>query len=874
MGRNSRNSSLFFKCKNVPYSSRPRHRVQNAPSGQNDTRDVSSMRAALNEEVSRHPHAAGVNLIGVPSSLRMEQSSPTTEHPLPHHDSATEINSIGAHGESIVDPGVLTTCEETQQVPMEEDNEQAITTKTWEDLGNGNRSETFLFDLSDTELMDEDSDVDLSEDESSTLNDSQSFEESFDDEEADEIPAKKDEEPLHPSLPLSKQDVLQLVLIYFMRHKLTNVALCDLLAMINVIIGKKSLPENYETFSNYFSFDKYQRQFICSSCGLYTGEEKGVCTNCSGTKFSFFVVFDIAANIANILKRNWSSIVEHKQKSKSSPVVTDIVNAAMYKHKTSKHNITLSMNTDGVKVFNSSKRSLWPVMFQVNDLPPKVKFLRKNIVVAALWLGDHEPPMDAYLKPVMEILNTLFTGGLDIGIVKIDKIEVTACLADTLGRCKIQNFKQFNGYEACGFCYHPGDLNGRQVRYGYRTTVVKRNHYDTLKAMTTSAATNQSIKGVKGISPLIYLPNFDLIRGCPIDFMHCVLLGVCKQLCKIWFETPRSTCYVKSKISSIDSFLMTILDFNESSRRPRKISDRASWKANEWLHWLIHYSVVPLKFILPSPFYKHFLLLVRTISDLLQNSISEETFNICEQRMQKFVESFENLYGLQEMLYNVHLLTHIVDCSKDHGPLWAFSLLPFEDMNGVFKKFIKGPKEPLIQISNRCSIQSYVHNSLIESSPSTIDYLTKLNSIKYCESKKTDYTFNLDISIPNLYSSNRQFTVFSRLKFLNFLYKPMNYDSNDQKHSNKSNNDCYFSVEEDGEFIFGAIQKILSDANGFYFLISPLEIKAVNDLLLEAQFVKQKNVLVKINDTLTKYLLLEFKGRMFLRKLMYTLHVD
>lgn len=217
-----------------------------------------------------------------------------------------------------------------------------------------------------------------------------------------------------------------------MRHKLTNVALCDLLAMINVIIGKKSLPENYETFSNYFSFDKYQRQFICSSCGLYTGEEKGVCTNCSGTKFSFFVVFDIAANIANILKRNWSSIVEHKQKSKSSPVVTDIVNAAMYKHKTSKHNITLSMNTDGVKVFNSSKRSLWPVMFQVNDLPPKVKFLRKNIVVAALWLGDHEPPMDAYLKPVMEILNTLFTGGLDIGIVKIDKIEVIISLGKNL----------------------------------------------------------------------------------------------------------------------------------------------------------------------------------------------------------------------------------------------------------------------------------------------------------------------------------------------------------------------------------------------------------------------------------------------------------
>lgn len=209
-----------------------------------------------------------------------------------------------------------------------------------------------------------------------------------------------------------------------MRHKLTNAALGDLLAMINIIIGKKRLPENYETFRKCFAFDEYERRFICSSCGLFTGEDKNVCTNCSSTKFSFFVVFNLAANIANILKRNWSSIVEYKENIKRSQKVTDIVDAAVCKQKTSKQNITLSMNTDGVKVFNSSKRSLWPVMFQVNDLPPNLKFLRKNIVIAALWLEDHEPPMDAYLKPILEILDTLFTKGLDFGIAKVEKIEV------------------------------------------------------------------------------------------------------------------------------------------------------------------------------------------------------------------------------------------------------------------------------------------------------------------------------------------------------------------------------------------------------------------------------------------------------------------
>lgn len=71
---------------------------------------------------------------------------------------------------------------------MEDHHEPATTSNTWEDLRNENRSETFLFDLSDIDSMDDVSVVGSSEDANSTLSEEQSFEDSFDEEDVYETP--------------------------------------------------------------------------------------------------------------------------------------------------------------------------------------------------------------------------------------------------------------------------------------------------------------------------------------------------------------------------------------------------------------------------------------------------------------------------------------------------------------------------------------------------------------------------------------------------------------------------------------------------------------------------------------------------------------
>ncbi|KAH9372111.1 hypothetical protein HPB48_017360 [Haemaphysalis longicornis] len=48
--------------------------------------------------------------------------------------------------------------------------------------------------------------------------------------------------------------------------------------------------------------------------------------------------------------------------------------------------------------------------------------------------------------------------------------------------------------------------------------------------MKLAAELGVAVNGMNGLSPLINLKNFDIVRGQAVDYMHCVLLGVTRQL--------------------------------------------------------------------------------------------------------------------------------------------------------------------------------------------------------------------------------------------------------------------------------------------------------------------------------------------------------
>ena len=53
------------------------------------------------------------------------------------------------------------------------------------------------------------------------------------------------------------------------------------------------------------------------------------------------------------------------------------------------------------------------------------------------------------------------------------------------------------------------------------------------------------------------------------------------------------------------------------------------------------------------------------------------------------------------MVYNIHVLTHLVSAAKHYGQLDSWSAFPFENHLRKLKNAVRSPNKPLVQIVNR-----------------------------------------------------------------------------------------------------------------------------------------------------------------------------
>jgi len=199
------------------------------------------------------------------------------------------------------------------------------------------------------------------------------------------------------------------------------------------------------------------------------------------------------------------------------------------------------------------------------------------------------------------------------------------------------------------------------------------------------------VQGVKAASALLLLPSFDIINSFVPDYMHCALLGVCRQFLNIWTDScNRSKPFFIRDCKVVDAILTAISPPDEVRRLPRTIADRTFWKASEYRNFLLLYSPVILWGILPKAYYYHWMLLVNGITMLLSEAVTVEMIVMSRACLRKFVVMTAELYGEEFVSYNVHILTHLPDAVTNWGPLWANSAFVFEDIIGFLKSFYFG----------------------------------------------------------------------------------------------------------------------------------------------------------------------------------------
>lgn len=349
--------------------------------------------------------------------------------------------------------------------------------------------------------------------------------------------------------------------------------------------------------------------------------------------------------------------------------------------------IKISFNIDGLPLFKSSNTQLWPVLGLLKNHCDCRPF------VVALFCGSSKPsPLNIFLKPFVEELVKLLDDGFNFENNNYT-LKVHSFICDAPARAYVKCTKQHGGYSACDKCVEPGEYRGRVV-------------YESVSALRR---TNESFRLKSdedhhvGESPLLDLP-IDLVTCFPAEYMHSVCLGVMRKLLNTWISGHLSVRLCSRLINDISDRLIHCARFIpvEFNRKPRSLRDIARFKATEYRMFLLYLGPVVLKNILPKSLYENFLLFHCSITILCSYKyLSDIGVDLAHELLIMFIKHSKAIYGLEFLVYNVHMLCHISEDTRAFGALDDFSAFPFENYLGALKNLVRSPNKPLQQIFKR-----------------------------------------------------------------------------------------------------------------------------------------------------------------------------
>ncbi|RXG68595.1 hypothetical protein Avbf_08574 [Armadillidium vulgare] len=356
---------------------------------------------------------------------------------------------------------------------------------------------------------------------------------------------------------LTEKDYLLLLLGIYIKHKLSDAILRDMIAMINFISGSNILPETlFKLFAPLKTYDSFEMHFYCAKCrNTHTSEDnrdtKMVC--CDTICTNYFITFDMKEKIEKFLTVNASNI---KCTRSNDNIIRDIFDGEVYKElsKTGfdpEKDLTFNFSLDGAPLSKSSTLQAWPIFITINEIDLKFRF--KNIFTAGFWISSSQMTNDLNIKNLltvfvnrMKILQNTGVTYKNDKITKISRIFPLYCVADAPAKAKILNFINHSGYYSCNYCEIHGIYESNAVRFPYGNNVQLRTKKEWQKCARIAMNTNKAVKGIKGSTPLTDLQGFNIIWGAPPDYMHIILLGVMRTLFELYFTNTGNPWYIGS----------------------------------------------------------------------------------------------------------------------------------------------------------------------------------------------------------------------------------------------------------------------------------------------------------------------------------------
>ncbi|KAF4097098.1 hypothetical protein G5714_023067 [Onychostoma macrolepis] len=295
--------------------------------------------------------------------------------------------------------------------------------------------------------------------------------------------------------------------------------------------------------------------------------------------------------------------------------------------------IDFSLNIDGLPLFKSSKKTLWPVLCQLNLSPPSVFPL-------ALCFGLSKPKNLDFLDDVVGDLCSIIDNGLetDSGLIRM-RLRCVTC--DAPAKALVKSIKLCSGYYGCDKCTQKGVWDGHRVIYP------EINHL-TLRTDQTFRDQSQEEHHLSSVlSPFCQLP-INMIEQFPADYMHQCCLGVMRKMILMWLRGPLGIRLSSGHVKQVSLQLLKLKACipNVFARKPRGLDEIDRWKATELRQFALYTGKIVLKGIIAEQLYEHFLVFSVALSILVCPRLAKQYNHNAEELLVYFIAQGRHLYGV------------------------------------------------------------------------------------------------------------------------------------------------------------------------------------------------------------------------------------
>lgn len=350
--------------------------------------------------------------------------------------------------------------------------------------------------------------------------------------------------------------------------------------------------------------------------------------------------------------------------------------------------IGLQINVDGLPLYKSSALQLWPIL-------GKVPFEKKPFVIG-VFCGKTKPlDLDQYLCDFVEEVARLQNGFEVAGKTFTLKIDCFIC--DSPARSFLKNTKGHNGYFGCERCTQEGVYINNHMTFPEKTALLRTDDQFSRKVDEDHH---------KGNSPLIRI-NVGMVTMFILDYIHLVCLGVTRKLIRFWIKGNLSCRLGSQAVMAISARLVQLREHIpiEFQRKPRGLTEVDRWKATEYRQFLLYTGPIVLQDILSPSHYTNFINLSIAMYLMLSPAFCKYYCDFADALMTHFLNEFQQLYGADELVYNVHNLSHLADDVRRYGALDGISAFPFENYMRKLKKICRKPQFVLQQIHRHITLE-------------------------------------------------------------------------------------------------------------------------------------------------------------------------